>query len=58
MLYEVITTKFTRQAGITQLMDDLNAGLANPDAIMLGGGNPAPIPAMLEEFEHQAQRLV
>lgn len=51
-------TKFTRQAGITQLMDDLNAGLANPDAIMLGGGNPAPIPAMLEAFEHQAQRLL
>ncbi|ELR64176.1 Valine--pyruvate aminotransferase [Photobacterium marinum] len=31
-------------------MDDLNDGLRNPDAIMLGGGNPAQIPAMVEYF--------
>lgn len=46
--------KFTRHAGITQLMDDLNQGLLNPDAIMLGGGNPAAIPAMLDAFHQQA----
>src|SRR5574344_569902 len=46
--------KFTRHAGITQLMDDLNQGLLDPNAIMLGGGNPAAIPAMLEAFQTEA----
>lgn len=44
--------KFTRYSGITQLMDDLNQGLQTPGAIMLGGGNPAAIPEMLDYF-HQ-----
>ena len=47
--------KFTRHAGITQLMDDLNQGLLDPNAIMLGGGNPAAIPAMLEAFQTEAR---
>ncbi|HHY0819173.1 TPA: hypothetical protein ACVWXJ_005701, partial [Klebsiella pneumoniae] len=42
MEFSLFGEKFTRHAGITQLMDDLNQGLLNPDAIMLGGGNPAP----------------
>lgn len=45
--------KFNRHSGITQLMADLNEGLRTPGAIMLGGGNPAAIPAMLDYF-HQA----
>ncbi|MDF7801127.1 hypothetical protein P4C99_16745 [Pontiellaceae bacterium B1224] len=36
--------KFTRKAGITQLMDDLGAAMAGGDMLMLGGGNPAHIP--------------
>ena len=42
--------KFAGDSGITQLMHDLNDGLTNPDAIMLGGGNPAQIPAMVDYF--------
>lgn len=44
--------KFNQYSGITQLMDDLNDGLRTPGAIMLGGGNPAAIPAMIDYF-HQ-----
>lgn len=58
MDFSIFGEKFTRHAGITQLMDDLNQGLTNPNAIMLGGGNPAPIPAMLEQFQQQAQTLL
>ncbi|MGL5108298.1 MAG: valine--pyruvate transaminase, partial [Vibrio ordalii] len=43
---------FNQYSGITQLMDDLNDGLRTPGAIMLGGGNPAAIPAMIDYF-HQ-----
>ncbi|WP_318408605.1 valine--pyruvate transaminase [Photobacterium leiognathi] len=42
--------KFAGDSGITLLMQDLNDGLINPDAIMLGGGNPAQIPAMNNYF--------
>ena len=58
MEFSLFGEKFTRHAGITQLMDDLNQGLTNPDAIMLGGGNPAPIPAMLERFQAEAKSLL
>lgn len=58
MEFSLFGEKFTRHAGITQLMDDLNQGLTNPDAIMLGGGNPAPIPAMLERFQTEAKNLL
>ena len=58
MDYSLFGQKFTRHAGITQLMDDLNQGLLNPDAIMLGGGNPAAIPEMQTAFSQQmAQQL-
>jgi valine--pyruvate aminotransferase len=35
--------KMATQSGIGQLMDDLGAALAQPDVLMLGGGNPAHI---------------
>ncbi|UTM57338.1 valine--pyruvate transaminase [Photobacterium sp. CCB-ST2H9] len=50
MEFSTFGNKFARYSGITQLMDDLNDGLRNPDAIMLGGGNPAQIPAMVDYF--------
>ncbi len=50
--------KFTRYSGITQLMDDLNDGLRTPNAIMLGGGNPAGIPAMLDYFKDASQKML
>ena len=53
MQFSQFGEKFTRLAGISQLMDDLNEGLKNPDAIMLGGGNPAAIPEMVELFHQE-----
>ncbi|MDR0807285.1 MAG: valine--pyruvate transaminase [Enterobacteriaceae bacterium] len=50
MTYSSFGEKFTRFSGITQLMSDLNDGLRTPGAIMLGGGNPAKIPEMLDYF--------
>lgn len=40
--------RFNRFSGITLLMDDLNEGLQQDDVVMLGGGNPAAIPEVLE----------
>lgn len=51
MQLSVFGEKFTQQSGISELMSDLNDGLKNPDAIMLGGGNPAAIPEMVELFK-------
>ena len=53
MQFSSFGEKFNRHSGITQLMADLNQGLRTPGAIMLGGGNPAAIPSMLDYF-HQA----
>jgi valine--pyruvate aminotransferase len=52
MQFSKFGEKFNQYSGITQLMDDLNNGLRTPGAIMLGGGNPAAIPAMIDYF-HQ-----
>ncbi|EOD78119.1 Valine--pyruvate aminotransferase [Grimontia indica] len=58
MQFSKFGNKFSQHSGITQLMDDLNDGLRNPDAIMLGGGNPAAIPEMLEHFEDLSRRML
>ncbi|MGC9421348.1 valine--pyruvate transaminase [Vibrio sp.] len=50
--------KFNQYSGITQLMDDLNDGLRTPGAIMLGGGNPAAIPAMLDYFHQTSATML
>ncbi|MFW5825860.1 MAG: valine--pyruvate transaminase [Marinobacter sp.] len=43
--------KFTADAGITSLMDDLGNALASgDDMIMMGGGNPGQIPAVQERL--------
>jgi len=52
MQFSKFGEKFNQYSGITQLMDDLNDGLRTPGAIMLGGGNPAAIPTMIDYF-HQ-----
>ncbi|MEA7604449.1 valine--pyruvate transaminase, partial [Salmonella enterica subsp. enterica serovar Agona] len=51
MTFSLFGDKFTRHSGITRLMEDLNDGLRTPGAIMLGGGNPAHIPAMQDYFQ-------
>ncbi|MBJ7223355.1 MULTISPECIES: valine--pyruvate transaminase [unclassified Brenneria] len=58
MNFSLFGNKFTRHAGITQLMDDLNEGLRTPGAIMLGGGNPAHIPAMDSYFQQLCQDML
>lgn len=58
MEFSTFGQKFTRHAGITQLMDDLNQGLTTPNTIMLGGGNPAAIPEVLAYLDNQAQQLI
>lgn len=50
--------KFTRRAGITQLMDDLGAAMAGGGMLMLGGGNPAHIPAVQERFRRQMESIL
>ena len=50
--------KFTRFSGITRLMGDMNDGLRTPGAVMLGGGNPAQIPAMQSYFQDLFQEML
>jgi valine--pyruvate aminotransferase len=58
MTFSKFGEKFNRYSGITQLMDDLNDGLRTPGMIMLGGGNPAAIPAMNDYFTAASQTLL
>ena len=58
MQFSKFGEKFNRYSGITRLMDDLNDGLRTPGAIMLGGGNPAAIPAMLNYFNQASADML
>ncbi len=60
MNFSTFGNKFTRPNGITQLMDDLGKANSknNPDMVMLGGGNPAIIPASNAVFVKELQRLI
>lgn len=58
MTFSLFGDKFTRHSGITRLMEDLNDGLRTPGAIMLGGGNPAHIPAMQDYFQTLLTEMV
>ena len=49
--------RFSGYSGITHLMDDLNEGLLQHDVVMMGGGNPAAIPAAIEIFERAIDKL-
>ncbi|MDX1757452.1 MAG: valine--pyruvate transaminase [Marinobacter sp.] len=51
--------KFTADAGITSLMDDLGNALASgDDLIMMGGGNPGHVPQVQERLGQELTRLV
>lgn len=51
--------KFTSDAGITSLMDDLGNALASgEDIIMMGGGNPGFLPEVENVFRQRMQQLV
>ncbi|PTP41056.1 valine--pyruvate transaminase [Vibrio splendidus] len=58
MQFSKFGEKFNRYSGITRLMDDLNDGLRTPGAIMLGGGNPAAIPAMIDYFNQASADML
>jgi valine--pyruvate aminotransferase len=49
--------RFAGYSGITHLMDDLNEGLLQEDVVMMGGGNPAAIPAVIKTFEKVIEDL-
>jgi valine--pyruvate aminotransferase len=49
MKFSKFGKRFTRQTGAWQLMDDLGSAMASDDPVMmLGGGNPAHIPEVLQ----------
>lgn len=59
MPYSIFGNKFTQHSGITELMDDLNAGIQGGDEIlMLGGGNPASIPEVEDRLTILLQHLL
>ena len=52
-------TKFTSESGILSLMDDLGNAMADGNGIiMMGGGNPAHIPAVEDAFKKRLQRIL
>ena len=50
--------KFSGDAGILSLMDDLGNAMAEGGMIMMGGGNPGSIPEIESVMREQMQRLV
>jgi valine--pyruvate aminotransferase len=51
--------KIAVQSGIGQLMDDLGAALSSHhEVLMLGGGNPAHIPAMQQRFRRSMAAML
>ncbi|MCZ6723880.1 MAG: valine--pyruvate transaminase [Gammaproteobacteria bacterium] len=57
MILSEFGNRFAGYSGITHLMDDLNEGLLQQDVVMMGGGNPAAIPAVIEIFETVIDKL-
>ncbi len=51
--------RYTRHSGIVDLMDDLGSALlGNPNMIMMGGGNPARIPAVEALFQRHLHTII
>lgn len=59
MKFSTFGKRFTRNTGAVELMNDLGAAMAaDVPPMMLGGGNPAHIPAMLEVFREQFRAVL
>ena len=59
MKFSRFASRFARPSGIVQLMDDLGDAMAgDTGALMLGGGNPAHIPAVERHFKNALCRLM
>ncbi|MFT5117525.1 MAG: valine--pyruvate aminotransferase [Kiritimatiellia bacterium] len=52
--------RFTKESGITELMQDLGDAINSndPEICMLGGGNPAIIPKVMDVFRQETQALI
>jgi len=58
MKFSKFGNRFTRHTGARQLMDDLGSAMACEDPVMmLGGGNPAHIPAVLQMLAGRTREI-
>jgi len=59
MKFSDLGTKFVEHCGIRLLMDDLGAAMHHgQDIMMLGGGNPAYIPAVQQRFRQAMENVL
>ena len=59
MQFSKFTSRFTSEAGIVQLMDDLGSAMSGDrDILMLGGGNPGHIPQVQQFLQERLQRIL
>ncbi len=59
MQFSKFATRFTSQAGIVQLMEDLGSALSGEQNVyMLGGGNPSHIPQVQQFIHERMQRIL
>lgn len=57
--YSRMGQKLTARSGILELMDDLGRAMTErPDMLMLGGGNPAAVPAVQALWRDRMQALI
>ncbi|MFN0130285.1 MAG: valine--pyruvate transaminase [Verrucomicrobiales bacterium] len=57
--FSLFARKFDSSSGIVSLMDDLGRALnERPDMLMLGGGNPASVPAMQQRWRERMAELL
>ncbi len=58
MSISIFQKRYTEDSGIVRLMDDLgDARMRNSNMLMLGGGNPAHIPEVLQFFQERLSRI-
>lgn len=58
--YSILGEKLTRHSGIVELMDDLGHALSDAGSqpmVMMGGGNPAHIPAMQDVWRRRLAEI-
>lgn len=59
MKFSKLAKRYSDDVGIVRLMDDLGDAMADhSDMLMLGGGNPAHIPAVQQYFRDSLSRLI
>ena len=59
MQFSKFTSRFTSEAGIVQLMEDLGPAMSGAhDILMLGGGNPGHIPQVQQFLHERLQRIL